>query len=373
MPRPLVLAYHFPQWHRDPRNDRWHGAGWTEWDLVLANPTRFPGHRPLRPAWGPHDEADPAWMAREIDLAADHGVDGFIVDTYWYEDGGFLDRAITDGLLRAANRDRIRFCCMWANHTWRNWHPCQATQHPWRDAPLLEGAVSIAAWRRFAERITGWMELPHYLRVDGRPYFSIYQTKTFVRACGSLAAAADELGWFRDLVRQRIGVAPHLGAVWGALGGLDLPPGEIYEKLGLESITPYNCSDHHPIWEESFPIADWTDADRANRSAWTVRDAGSGLPYIPNLTTGWDSSARCAATDRWERRMYPWYPVLPDDPARFRRELEAVRDHLAAHPEAIQMVTLNAWNEWTEGAVLLPTTDRGTALLEQVRAVFGRR
>ena len=373
MARPLILAYHFPQWHRDPRNDRWHGEGWTEWELVRANPVRFPGHRPLRPAWGEHDEADQVWMAKEIDLAADHGVDGFIFDTYWYEDGGFLDRVITDGFLRAANRGRVQFCCMWANHTWRNWHPCQSTQHPWRDAALLEGAISIPAWRRFAERVAGWMADPGYVRLDGRPYFSIYQMKTFLQTCGGLDGAVAELAWFRSLVCERLGVAPHLGAVWGTIGGVDLPMGEMVQRLGLDSITPYNCCDHFPIWDAPFPVADWASCDAGNRAARCVRDAASGLPYIPNLTTGWDSSARCTTTDAWVRRAYPWYPVLPDDPDRFRVELEGMRDWFAAHPDALPMFTLNAWNEWTEGAVLLPTTDRGTALLEQVRAVFGVR
>jgi hypothetical protein len=371
MSRPIIAAYHFPQWHPDPRNDRWHGPGWTEWALVRANPSRFPGHQPLQPAWGCHDESDPSQMAREIDLAADHGLDAFIFDTYWYEDGPFLDRAITEGFLRAPNRHRLRFACMWANHTWRNWHPCNATQHPWRDAAMLDGAVSSASWRRFAERIAGWMTDPGYLRLGGRPYFSIYQVRTFMQACGSLAAAADELAWFRALVRERTGVEPHLGAVWGRLGGLDLPDAEVYRRLGLESMTPYNCSDHHPIWEEAFPIADWAPVDAANRAAWRTTDPGSGLPYIPNLTTGWDSSARCCPSDAWQRRAYPWYPVLPDDAQRFGRELAALSDWFTAQPDALPMLTLNAWNEWTEGAVLLPTTAHGTALLEQVRKVFG--
>ena len=28
--KPPVLAYYFPNWHVDPRNEQWHGKGWTE-------------------------------------------------------------------------------------------------------------------------------------------------------------------------------------------------------------------------------------------------------------------------------------------------------------------------------------------------------
>jgi hypothetical protein len=262
---------------------------------------------------------------------------------------------------------------MWANHTWRNWHPCQATQRPWQDAPLLDGAISIASWRRFAERIAGWMREPNYQRLDGRPYFSLYQINTFVKMCGDLDAAASELAWFRNLVRANCGSDPHLGALWGGLGGLTVAKDEALRRLGFDSITPYNCLDHYPLWEADFPLADWAACDAANRAAWQERDPASGLPYIPNLTTGWDSSARCCPTDAWKLRDYPWLPILPLDPQRFRRELATARDWLGAHPAAPQVLTINAWNEWTEGALLLPTVDQGGAMLEQVRAVFGVR
>ena len=46
---------------------------------------RFPGHhQPLKPLWGYFDESDPAWTAKEIDLAADNGIDVFLYDWYWY-------------------------------------------------------------------------------------------------------------------------------------------------------------------------------------------------------------------------------------------------------------------------------------------------
>ena len=43
------------------------------------------------PSLGLPDESDPGVMARKVDAAADHGVDAFIFDWYYYDDGPFLE------------------------------------------------------------------------------------------------------------------------------------------------------------------------------------------------------------------------------------------------------------------------------------------
>ncbi len=93
-----VSAYYFPNYHVDPRNEKMYGKGWTEWQLVRQALPRFPGHRqPRVPQWGYEDEADPAVFARKIEAAADHGLDSFIFDWYWYENAPFLNRALEQG------------------------------------------------------------------------------------------------------------------------------------------------------------------------------------------------------------------------------------------------------------------------------------
>ena len=39
-----IAAYYFPNYHPDSINERWHGKGWTEWDVLKAAKPRFPGH-----------------------------------------------------------------------------------------------------------------------------------------------------------------------------------------------------------------------------------------------------------------------------------------------------------------------------------------
>src|SRR5512135_1016411 len=66
-----VACYYFPNYHVDPRNEKQHGPGWTEWELVKRAEPRFEGHhQPNVPLWGYTDEADPAVMAKKIDAAA---------------------------------------------------------------------------------------------------------------------------------------------------------------------------------------------------------------------------------------------------------------------------------------------------------------
>ena len=56
---------------------------------------RFEGHlQPKIPAWGYFDETDPEWTAKEIDLAANNGLDVFIYDWYWYEPFGIYLRKV---------------------------------------------------------------------------------------------------------------------------------------------------------------------------------------------------------------------------------------------------------------------------------------
>ena len=106
-----IAAYYFPNYHpTDDRNNSFHGPGWSEWELVRNATPRFPGHQqPKVPAWGYTDESDPKEMARKIKAAADHGIDAFIFDWYYYDDGPFLENALETGFFGAPNSHRLRF------------------------------------------------------------------------------------------------------------------------------------------------------------------------------------------------------------------------------------------------------------------------
>ncbi len=250
--RPQVGAYYFPNYHRgDPRNAAWHGAGWSEWELVKRAEPRFPGHdQPRVPLWGYEDESDPAVMARKIDAAADAGLDAFIFDWYWYEDGPFLERALEEGFLRAPNAGRLKFSLMWANHDWVDIHPATRNTAP---RVLAAGRVSAAAFRAACDRmIDRYFPHPSYWRVDGGLYLSFYMIAGLVQGFGSVKATRTALDTFRDRVR-RAGLGElHLNAiVWGE----QILPGEkkvedvngLLNELGFDSVGSYVWIHHRGL------------------------------------------------------------------------------------------------------------------------------
>lgn len=366
--KPAILAYNFPQYHVDARNEGWHGKGWTEWDLVMTNPARFEGHVPLKPAWTPWDEADPEALAREIDLAADHGIDGFIYDVFWYEDGPFLQRAITDGYLKAPNRERMKFCCMWANHTWKDIFPVKSTIKPWLDERyLLDGKVSRAAFEKHCNLMIEWFGLPEYFRLQGRPYVSFYEPRNLVEAFGGEDGAARALEWFRDTARRRLGVELHIGVVGERLGVKGAEAAARVRRLGFDSATAYNAFDHMEWKALGFPWGSFKQMHETCRAFWGARDKRWDVPYIPNLTVGWDSTARCCPTDKWQWRGYPWLPVVAATRAEWAAAVGDLGRFFAETPGALPMATINAWNEWTEGCALLPSNRDGNMLLEVLK------
>jgi len=369
----LVGCYYFPNYHVDPRNETVHGPGWTEWELVRRATPRFPGHRqPLKPAWGFQDEADPAVMARKIDAAADHGIDFWIFDWYWYDDGPFLQRGLEEGFLKAPNNHRIRFCCMWANHDWLHIHPAKRMdpRHV-----LYPGRVTPETFERIARHvIENYFRRPSHFCVDGCPYFSIYELSKLLESFGSVQATREALDQFRTWTQAAGFPGLHLSAVvWGrpVLPGEQKPadPVRLVRDLGFDSVTSYVWIHHVPLDES--PYTPYEKVRNAYFAYWEEARTRFGLPYFPNVTAGWDSSPRTVQSEVWAPVGYPFTNILGGNtPEAFETALSMTKERLDRFGDR-RIITLNAWNEWTEGSYLEPDEETGLARLDAVRRVFG--
>ncbi|MBR5625990.1 MAG: glycoside hydrolase family 99-like domain-containing protein, partial [Thermoguttaceae bacterium] len=210
-----VAVYYFGNYHLDKRNQERLGEGWTEWDLVKNARPRFEGHeQPKVPLWGYTDEANPKEMEQKIDAAADHGIDVFLFDWYYYNDGPFLERTIDEGFLKANNRDLLKFALMWANHDWVEIFP----KH--KDVPsalIYPGAVTPEKFDEICDHvIKDYFSQPNYWKIDGKPYFSIYELTQLAESFGSREATRAALERFREKTKAAGFPDLHLNAVyWG--------------------------------------------------------------------------------------------------------------------------------------------------------------
>jgi hypothetical protein len=367
-----IVCYYFPGYHPDPRNDARHGPGWTEWDLVKAARPRFDKHaQPNVPKWGYEDESNPAAMARKIDAAADHHIDTLLFDWYWY-DGPFLNGALDKGFLRAANNNRIQFALMWANHDWLDIHPAKLNA----PAPLVfPGRVDLQTFEQITDTLIGtYFMHPSYWRIDGRPYFSIYEMFNLVEGLGGIQATRNALQRFREKARAAGLPGLHLnGVIWG----IRLPagqngtttPGEITSVLGLDSVTSYVWM--HYLKLDTFPATDYRQVLSKVLQKWRRFEREFPVAYFPNVTMGWDPSPRTVQSDRYTNSGYPYMPILSGNtPVAFQEALLQVKTFLERRPPAERIVTINAWNEWTEGSYLEPDTVHGMSYLAAIKEAF---
>jgi len=369
-----VGCYYFPNYHVDPRNEKIHGPGWTEWQLVRHATPRFPNHQqPKVPLWGYEDESKPEVMEKKIDAAVDHGIDHFIFDWYHYEDGPYLERCLEQGFLKARNVDRIDFALMWANHDWVNVHPMSRA---FGKELLYPGKVSPKVFRFITDLIVDrYFSHPSYLKVEGCPYFSIYDLGQFVAIHGSVEATRKAIDAFRERVRSAGFPDLHFNAVvWGkpVLPGekviRDLP--QLITALGFDSVTSYVWI-HHVELDET-PFTPFQKVLKKYLQVWDRMEEEYDIPYFPNLTMGWDNSPRTLQSDIWGPLPESTFSncIGGNTPEAFQEALEIYRKRLSQR-DGPTLFSINAWNEWTEGSYIEPDQMTGMGYLEAIAKVFG--
>ena len=372
-----VAAYYYACTHPDPRWDKNKNPGYTEWDEIKAAKPRFPGHiQPNPPVWGYQNEAKPEVMAQKITAAADYGVNAFIFDWYYYNDGPYLEGALEEGFLHVTNNARVKFALMWANHDWYDIQGYNPTNNNLK--LLYPGKVTLATWDKICDLVIArYFKHPSYWLVDGKPYFSIYEMSQFLDSFGSIENARAALDKFRAKVRAAGFSGLHVNAiVWGEpnLPGGKTPPGwpKLCRDLALDSLTSYTWVHHGALNYNTFPVSDYVWGRQKYLSFWARAKTEYSIPYFPNAMVNWDNSPRAAANADWSHPgAHVVNPVVTGNtPAAFKQSLEIIKQRLLAAPTQPKIVTINAWNEWPEGSCLEPAERYGYGYLEAVKAVF---
>ena len=433
-----VAIYYWPNFHPDAYHQSKKGESWTEWEIVKNGKPEFEGHyQPKEPLWGYRDESDPEEMARSIDAMADAGIDALIFDWYRYDDdindGIMIEDALRKGFLKAPNRNRVKFALMWANHTYIDCHPF-APGDNFTNAPVWrKGEVGLTAFERHTlDAIQNYFKEPNYWKIDGCPYFSIYDLDKLISGLGGIAATREALDNFRaqtkaagfpdlhlNIVDQGHGFPQVVEKVKGQAFPDD-PSRKIETLADLLAVLNANSSTmytwvHHlwPMLMKQSPPQDiastqepaerafgFSDDPNARSDSGTKQQDNTGI--LPESLIERAVQADIVAVDYQEYglqaislldkrpvelgvtffphvsmgwdgtpRNYSMGIVLNNTPEKWKAFLSQTKDWLDLHPESKGIVTLNSWNEWVEGSYIEPDLVNGTSYLDAVKEVFG--
>ena len=356
-----IAAYVWPAYQPEPR---WaelgiFKAGKGEWQNVWEAVPKWKGHRqPLKPLWGYENEADPKVMEKKIEAAVAHGVNVFIYDWYWYGGRPFLEDALNKGFLGASNNGKMKFFIMWANHDVNEgWDNTVADKN--RNGVIWHGTVSMDEFRALVSR---WIDLyfrrPNYYRIQGKPVLMIYDLPNFVRGLGGTDNAAEAVRHLRKACADAgLGGAHFMSCDYG------LKP-DVAKAVGVDSATIYNLV-HWASPEGNPDYAVWAKA-AAKRFDVAAREL-SPAAFFAHASVGWDMNPRLPASS-----VMP--TVLNSTPAKFAVALRRAKDWTDRNAKAgmPKLITINSWNEWTEGSYLEPDTHFKFGYLEAIKEVFSK-
>jgi hypothetical protein len=368
----FVAAYVWPSCHYEERNAEilW-PEEMGEWEVIRKGTPRFAGHyQPKIPLWGYEMDDDPRVMEKWIDAAADHGVNVFIFDWYWYDGEPFLESSINNGFLKARNREKMQFYLMWANHDVRKnyWNHYKYSS----DSLLWSGSVDQENYRIIVDRVINqYFHQPNYFKIDGEPVFSIFNFPKFVADCQGLDGTKEALNYFRSEVVKAGFPGLHVQII--AFGGNQPNPSilngslnegksnnELASYLGINSVTKYNWGQGEG--PEDYLV--WGEQAMKRRENW---DSSLEIPYFPNVSIGWDDTPRFPAKGESNVIHYN------NSPESFAAYLRRTKDYLNEHPDQPRLITIFSWNEWVEGGYLLPDMRWGFSYLEALEEVLNGR
>ena len=362
-----VAAYVWPSYTGDePRTRMFWAEGMGEWQSVKNSVAKFKGHDwPRKPLWGYVNEADRYVMEMEIAAAADHGVNVFIYDWYWYDGRPFLENCLNDGFLKANNNNRMKFYLMWANHTVNNLWDIRISDDA-SDNIIWDGAVDRCQYDIVVNGvIEKYFTHPSYYTIDGKPVFMIYDIDNLIRGLGGIENTVKAFEYFREQCLKAGLPGLHLQlTLWGErvhnFSGVDsgrtAVTSELINILGFDSVSHYQFVHFTNI------DRDYTEIIPDVLKEWKRIDENIKVPYFPHISVGWDNNPRF-------KKFRPGI-VKNNTPENFEKALLEVKKYVDCHKNQPPLITINSWNEWTETSYLEPDDLYGYGYLEAIKRVF---
>lgn len=312
-----VGVYYFDGWAGKNRNANNPNEPWAKYAPSHLTRRMVEEFADREPVWGWRDDSQEI-MERQIDLAADNGIEFFLFCWYWRDTNGPINIEAIENLslhtslnlyMKAKNKHRIKFSFLVANH----------------GGSEIKGAEN---WGKAAEYWIKYFNDPQFVTTDGKPLVVVFNANGIDdESISRMQAVSEEAG----------------------LPGLSIAGCGNTDDKNFTHRTHYNIVPGYSAGSEEHKYAELVDA---TKKQWIGKE---DQPYIPEITAGWDKRP-------WENptglnQKQGWY--FPDrTPQQFKDFLSAASKWMDDNPTKTtkeRIVLVYAWNELGEGGYLVPT------------------
>lgn len=356
-----ILAFYLPQFHPIPENDKWWGAGFTEWTNVKKASALFKNHNQPRVPYNKNyyllnEKNTLMWQA---DAMLNYGVDGMCFYHYWFNGKQLLQTPLS--ILLANSDINMPFCLSWANEPWtRAWDGGD------KEVLMAQEYGDEADWKTHFEYLLTAFRDPRYILVDGKPMFIIYRA-------ANISCLAPMLAYWRVLAVEQ-GLP---GIHFVMMNTVFKDP---YTSKGFDAeldFEPMYTIGHHlqgiPRYLRSLAIRGRRFLNHCVLSQKQPEDQISyrtiwkrilARPLRQGCYAGafvdWDNTPRKA------ERGLVMHGVSPEEFAKF-----FLQQYQRCCQKNIPFLFINAWNEWAEGTYLEPDSQHGYGYLDVIKRAKG--
>jgi hypothetical protein len=349
-----VIAIYLPQFHPIKENDKWWGAGFTEWTNVSKSKPRFPGHyQPRIPAdLGFYDLRLSASREFQAELAAQYGISGFCYYHYWFNGKVLLEKPITDVL--TLRKPDFPFMLCWANENWsRTWEGLDKEI-------LIKQEYSEEDDLAHIKYLIPYFKDPRYIRVDGKPVFSIYNSADIKNIERTIEI------WQKEAKKNNMEIYFCRFEGKGTVGekymknsfdaAIEFQPdfSLLKRKMLLSKIV--NRLSENLLKKKTIPYF----MSYKKLVLMSIKRGQPNYKRFPCVTPSFDNSSR----KRDSLIFYGSTPVL------FKKWFMHVYSKFIPFSNDENFVFINAWNEWAEGNHLEPDLKFGRQYLEAIKEVI---
>jgi len=346
-----VMAIYLPAFHKEKLNDIAWGENFTEWDNVKAGKPLYKGHnQPLIPLnKNYYDLSNASAIKDQITIAKRYDVDGFILYHYWFGNGKMALETPAKIIKDNINID-FKYCFCWANHTWaKTWKQNK------NEIIAKQEYCDEEDWIKHINYFIPYFKDKRYLKINDKPVIYIYNMSE-IKNFDKMVTV-----WNRELKKA-------------GLNSVFIIEFISSKNKHVSSLYTNSVVEFEPLYTTFFDISkfnllkrfickkmgkiDFQNYKLLTNKIIKRKRKYNGLTIQKGFFSAWDNSAR-----KGQNAM-----IIKDcNPLNFKESLKKLLEN--NRMDAINFVVINAWNEWSEGAILEPTEEYEYKYLEAIKEV----